>query len=275
MVGRLGRDAGTHGNPKLVVEMRPTGIPDRPTKPVGYGGRIIHGQTRKGDTELLTTVAAHQVVLAAFHFQDIGHKDDDVIAHCVAVGIVHGLKVIDVHHDAGQRVIVGLGLIEELIVAVEERTTIQTTGQWVAGRKEPQFHILSTNFIGRYFEFLKRPLQVRSPLLDSGHVVEGCQRTTSLTGSIHNRSAVDSKRLQRSRGYLHEQRYAFLADTLPHRSQPRQVLRVVARPHGPPVEARCFLADQRFGRLPDQCGERFISEDDVLFLVHDQNAFGK
>ena len=72
----------------------------------------------------------------------------------MAIIVVHGLKVIDVHHDAGQRAIVGFSFIEELIVAVEERTAIQATGQWVAGRKKPKFHILPTDLIGRFLELL-------------------------------------------------------------------------------------------------------------------------
>ena len=79
MVWRLGRDSGTHGHFQLFVDLGPTALPHRPTKPVGNRGRIFHGQTRQSDTELLSTVAAYQIVFAALDFQDIGRKADDVI----------------------------------------------------------------------------------------------------------------------------------------------------------------------------------------------------
>jgi len=88
---------------------------DRLPHPLGEGDAGIRHRAGKEDHELLAAVSADPVDLARLGAQDIRELAKDRVTGLVAVGVVDALELVEIAHDARQRLAEARGVGEHVV----------------------------------------------------------------------------------------------------------------------------------------------------------------
>src|SRR5262249_17730370 len=143
------------------------------------------------DAEFLTAVAAQEVAFAQSREEAARDDLQREVAQGVAVAVVQVLEVVDVDHDARERLAAGLRLHEQSVERLEEGAAIETPGERVARREVAQFLVLALDLrLGR-LELLERGDELAIQPLELRDVRERNDAAAQVALPVEHRGAVD------------------------------------------------------------------------------------
>ena len=124
------------------------GLDGQPTA-FGLHFRFVNRRGRHQDGELFPPVAADQIRFRdGLHYSG-GYNSQNFVAGTVTVIVIDCLEVVDVHHHAGQRLILFPRLVPDGFEVTKETATVQTAGQSIARRQPFEFAVLFADLFRR------------------------------------------------------------------------------------------------------------------------------
>ena len=186
------------------------------------------------DAEFFAAVAADDVRLPCQVLEQLGDVPQHLVADAMPVPVVDPLEVVDVDHDAGERVVVALRAAPLGFERGEEAAAVHAAGQRVGRRQRLELLVLPVDLVARLLEHLEHLAEAGGFFLDGGDVVEGRQRPADPAVAAEDRGAVDAEGPRRLRLVLQAQPHARLRRAVAQRNRPRiirhRLIRLRLRP---------------------------------------------